>query len=382
MDPKNIQTGFAAMNRNLNGMKGWMFSQGYLDGRFNNIYGTNEKIVQGLERQAIIFNLFSSDSGIQSMHDQTNNRIYQAFLGLDNYISTNKIQRANSRGDITKQFGPAFKAWYGQLLSNTGSAAYGWASSQVSRLNSDPSVPDCLKKAISAFQYSPLYGTTKFQIDQSHLSWVATPLALNKRDVFGRDGACTVSTKTSTTPSITLSTVISQMSGSSALPSSVASSSPSSSQSSSTASSSTATSSSVTSSATSSTTPSSSASASSASAICIGNQVQGACVAGSLPSATPYSGTQGPSCDKAAGSGSPNPRINIKQAEDGASEYCVALAQSGVVLSADNTSPKPFVVPGAAENNNDLALLVLFDVSACPTDKSSSTVDFSKLSVQ
>ena len=101
-----------------------------------------------------------------------------------------------------------------------------------------------------------------------------------------------------------------------------------------------------------------------------------------LPSPTPYSGTQGPSCDKAAGSGSPNPRINIKQAENGASKYCVALAQSGVVLSADNTSPKPFVVPGAAENNNDIALLVLFDVSACPTDKSSSTVDFSKLSVQ
>ena len=110
MDPKNIQTGFAAMNRNLNGMKGWMFSQGYSDGRFNNIYGTNEQIVQGLERQAIIFNLFNSDSGIQLMHDQTNNRIYQAFLGLDNYISTNKIQRANSRGDLTKQFGPAFKA--------------------------------------------------------------------------------------------------------------------------------------------------------------------------------------------------------------------------------------------------------------------------------
>ena len=91
MDPKNIQTGFAAMNRNLNRMKGWMFSQGYLDGRFNKIYRTNEKIVQGLERQAIIFNLFRSDSGIWSMHDQTNNPIYQAFLGLDNYISTNKI---------------------------------------------------------------------------------------------------------------------------------------------------------------------------------------------------------------------------------------------------------------------------------------------------
>ena len=382
MDPGNIQTGFAAMNKNLNGMKGWMFSQGYSDSRFNNIYNTNEKIIQGLERQVIIFNLFNSDNGIQSLHDQTNNRIYQAFLGLDNYILRNNIQRANRRGDLTKQFGPAFKAWYGQLLSNTGLAAYGWASSQVVRLDSDPSVPDCLKRAIGTFQSSPLYGTTKFQIDQSHLSWVATPLALNKRDLFGRDGACTASTNTSTTPATTLSTVSSQTSGNSSMPASVASSSPSSSPSSSTSSSSTAARSSVTSSATSSTTPSSSALVSSGSATCTGNQVQGTCVAGSLPSATPYSGTQGPSCDKAAGSGSPNPRINTKQAEDGASKYCAALAQGGVVLSADNTSQKSFVVPGAAENNNDLALLVHFDVSACPTDKSSSTVDFSKLSVQ
>ncbi len=374
MDPKNMQIGFAAMNGNLNGMKGWMFSQGYSESRFNNIYNTNDKIIQGLERQAIIFNLFNFDSGIQSMHDQTNNRIYQAFLELDKYISTNKIQRANRRGDLIKQFGPAFKAWYGQLLLNTGSAAYGWASSQVARLNLDPSLPDCLKNAIGAFQYSPLYGTTKFQIDQSHLSWVATPLALDKRDLSGRDGACTASTITSTATSQTL--------GSSSISSSISSSPSSSSPSSSEASSSTAASSSIESSVTSSNTPSPSISAFSASATCIGNQVQGTCLADSLPSAAPYSEYQGPSCDKAAGPGSPNPRINIKQAEDGASKYCAALAQGGVVLSADHTFPKPFVVPGVAENNHDLALQVLFDVSACPTDKSSSTVDFSKLSIQ
>lgn len=213
MDPKNIQTGFAAMNRNLNGMKGWMFLQGFSkDGfssdRFKNIYNTNEKTLQALERQAIIFNFFNTDEGIQSMHDQTNNRIYQAFLGLDKYISTKKIQRASERGDLTKKFGPLYKAWYEKLLSDTGSETYSWASSQVSRLQLDPSVPDNLKKGINAFISSPLYGRDKFQIDQSHLSWKDSPLDLG---IFAKRGLCQVATSTpkisssSTTPSTILS---------------------------------------------------------------------------------------------------------------------------------------------------------------------------------
>ncbi|KAI4219302.1 MAG: hypothetical protein L6R36_008413, partial [Xanthoria steineri] len=73
MDPNNVQTGFAAMNKNLNGMKGWMFSQKFADARFGKIYDTDAKIIQGLKRQAIIFDWFNSDSGIQSLHDETNN---------------------------------------------------------------------------------------------------------------------------------------------------------------------------------------------------------------------------------------------------------------------------------------------------------------------
>lgn len=158
MDPRNVQTGFAFMNRNLNGMKGWMFSQGFTEPRFGNIYNSDEKIIQGLERQAIIFNLFNTNDGIQSMHDQTNNRVYSIFLALDNYISTNNVQRANGRGDLTQRFGPTFKTWYGQLLTNTGTESYNWASGQITRLDADGSLPDCLRRAINTFQSSPLYG--------------------------------------------------------------------------------------------------------------------------------------------------------------------------------------------------------------------------------
>ncbi|KAL8695595.1 MAG: hypothetical protein Q9224_003316, partial [Gallowayella concinna] len=155
MDPKNVQSGFAAMNRNLNGMKGWMFSQGFSVAKFHQIYNSDDKVIQGLERQAIIFDWFNSDGGIQSMHDQTNNRVYGAFLALDDYVSKNKVQRANGRGDLTQKFGPTFKTWYGELLDKTGSASYKWASGEVTRLEADTSLPDCLRNAINAFQSSP-----------------------------------------------------------------------------------------------------------------------------------------------------------------------------------------------------------------------------------
>ena len=205
MDSKNIQTGFAAMNRNLNGMKGWMFSQGFSVARFQGIYNTDEKVIQGLERQAIVFDWFNSDSGIQSMHDETNNRMYGAFLALDDYISKNKVQRANGRGGLTQKFGPTFKTWYEQLLDKTGSATYKWASDEVTRLDADTSLRDCLRRAINVFQSSPLYSEDKFKIDQSHLSWSATSVTLKNRSLFVRDDSCILPTNTlSGSPSSTV----------------------------------------------------------------------------------------------------------------------------------------------------------------------------------
>lgn len=158
MDTANVQTGFAAMNRNLNGMKGWMFSQGFAQPVFTELYNSDETVIQGIQRQAIIFNLFNTDSGIQSMHDQANNRVYSAFLALDKYISENTIQRANGRGVLKQEFGPTFRAWYGQLLTDTSTATYTWAAGQVTKIDADPNLSACLRKAINMLQSSPLYG--------------------------------------------------------------------------------------------------------------------------------------------------------------------------------------------------------------------------------
>lgn len=208
MDPNNVQTGFAAMNKNLNGMKGWMFSPKFTDARFGKIYDTDAKIIQGLKRQAIIFDWFKSDSGIQSLHDGTNNRIYSAFVALDGAISSTKIRRAKGRGDILLQFGPTYKKWYLQLLEKVGSATFNWASGQVARLNADTSLPECHQKAIDVFQPSPLYGEDKFKIDPSHLSWRATTIPLQKRRlVFVRDKTCVPPSNTQSSTSASSTTI-------------------------------------------------------------------------------------------------------------------------------------------------------------------------------
>lgn len=93
------------------------------------------------------------------MHDQTNNRVYSILSALDDYISTNKFQRANERGDLTQKFAPTFKTWYSQLLAKTGTETYNWASGQVARLDGNEALPTCLRKAVIRFKLSPLYGT-------------------------------------------------------------------------------------------------------------------------------------------------------------------------------------------------------------------------------
>ena len=119
-----------------------------------------------------------------------------------------------------------------------------------------------------------------------------------------------------------------------------------------------------------------------ASTPCQGNQVQGSCKAGSLPSAAPYTGVQGPSCDKATGAGSPNPRINKDKASQAAADWCAARMSDGLVLDATSSVPKTDIIDGAAENNGDLAIAVLFDVTACPKDASKTKLDFKALGQQ
>ncbi|KAL6714324.1 hypothetical protein ACLMJK_007747 [Lecanora helva] len=126
-------------------------------------------------------------------------------------------------------------------------------------------------------------------------------------------------------------------------------------------------------------TPSSTA-APPASGVCQGNQIEGSCTEGHYPTLAPYSGAQQPICNKVDDDQNDYVRINDDKAKQAASDYCNNLKSGGVVLSATSDSPKPGTVAGAAEKGGMLSLTVQFDVAGCPTDKSMSTIDFTKMS--
>jgi len=155
INTKNVKTGFAFMAITLNGVKDWI-QAGLQRHPFNTIYNPedDEALLQAIERQAIIFDLFNTDSGYQLMHDQTNNRIYQAFLGLDNYIAAHNIQRPHGRGNMVRFFGPVFRTWYSGLLSNTSSEAWYWADRNLRTAAARAAAGECekIKRAVDTAQ--------------------------------------------------------------------------------------------------------------------------------------------------------------------------------------------------------------------------------------
>ena len=116
---------------------------------------------------------------------------------------------------------------------------------------------------------------------------------------------------------------------------------------------------------------------------CVGNQIQGSCTQSSEPQAPPYSGgLNEPVCNKDDNGSSPLLMVNDDAANQAASQYCAALASNKVILDGQATAPKPYTTTGAAQNNGDLVLSVLFDLSACPPDHSASVLDFTKMSTK
>ncbi|KAF4622765.1 hypothetical protein G7Y89_g14260 [Cudoniella acicularis] len=113
---------------------------------------------------------------------------------------------------------------------------------------------------------------------------------------------------------------------------------------------------------------------------CFGNQVQASgCIAGELPSSSPDSGTKPPACEKADGAAGSKPRMNTTIAAKAASDYCNVLISGKIVLTASDTTIKPYMQTGVAENKGSMTLTVMFDVDACPSDGSMTTLDFAKL---
>ncbi len=126
------------------------------------------------------------------------------------------------------------------------------------------------------------------------------------------------------------------------------------------------------------------ATATSAASTCVGNQIQGSCVQGSEPSATPNSGPLGAVCNKVDAPNNDLVRINADQASQAAADYCANLISAGVVLDSTAEPSRPGIQPGAAENGGELALTVMFDVDSCEpnTAAKDQKIDFNSLGQQ
>lgn len=375
--PKNINPGFAGLEQSINGVKGYMFDKAIYppSARFTKarLKNTETKIAT-IQDLVMLFGVIK-DADFQAMFDVTNNRVYQAFSGFDYLVTNNSLKMSNGTG-LSATWASKYKTWMTNYLAEIVTPAWTWASATRDDLETqirsnttiDPDVKAAQLAKLAYIKTDPGFSQSAFICDFA-LTW--QPGRLNVRELYSsepkvkRDGTCSLAPSPSDTVSTTaiehtqvsLSTPATLSPPSLSTPTTsdtvVFTDSPS-----------------ISFATIITTTPSA----------CTGNYVEGNCIGASFPSELPYSGIQGPVCQKVDSTPSSYLRINSDKAKQAAADYCDALAQQGVVLDAQATAPKPFSVPNAAENAGQLVLSVIFDVSACPTDKSQIKLDFTKMS--
>ncbi len=370
--PKNIKPGFAGLEQAINSVKGFMFDKGidppsvYFRKRLIN----TETKIRTIQEFIMLFGIIK-DPAFQKMYDETNNRVYQAFSGVDYSITNKTLQRADGT-PMSATWASTYKTWMTAYLVDIAAPAWTWASSTRDDLETqlsadtttDPATKATLLKQLADIKSAPGFSQSYFQCDFG-LTW--QPGRLNIRDLQGfdshmkRDGTCSLSS-----PSQSLSfTTNSTTTESTSIPVSV--SVPS-----------TTITTSYVGSSSGTTSPSSPTPNTPTTSACSGNQIEGDCNEVSYPSGAPYSGSQSPVCQQVDSTVDIYLRVNSVKAKQAAADYCNALARNQVVLDAQATAPKSYIVPDAAENGGQLILSVIFDNSSCPTGSSQTTLDFTK----
>lgn len=201
MDPTNFQPGFAAMPQLLNSVKGNMFHNSGQGALFNlqKRYKKKTKPIDDEEaikalvtmRQiTVIFELFNNEMDFRNQHDSANNRIYQAFTGLDNYIQANNVQRAHNRGPISTNFGSAYRAWYTNVLDTVSKQAFNWIAGTLDVFKQNP-YSNSLTTVVQAMNSSPKINAAFLSFPSDLLTWDhGTPMVLHRRGQSDINGAC------------------------------------------------------------------------------------------------------------------------------------------------------------------------------------------------
>lgn len=353
--------------QSINALKGYMFgkaidppSASFTRARL----ATIETKIETIQDLVMLFGVIK-DPAFQEMYDVNNNRVYQVFSGIDYLVSNNSLKMSNGTA-LSATWASKYKAWMTNYLAEIVTPAWTWASTTRDDLETqlkgdittDPAVKAAQPKKLAYIKTAPDFSQSAFTCDFA-LTW--QPGRLNIRELYGsdpkvkRDGTCSLARSPSNTAS---TTTIERTQVSVSTPATLTLSSLS-----------TPTisddvpftdSPSISSATFVMTTPSA----------CTGNYVEGNCIGALFPSERPYSGITGPVCQKVDSTPGSYLRINSDKAKQAAADYCSALAQQSIVLDAQATAPKPYSVPNAAENAGQLVLSVMFDVSACSTDKS------------
>ena len=215
-DYNNIQNGFIGLEQSVNGIKGFIFGQGlgtdaaYLKYRASSYMGQI-----GALQDAIMTFSISNDPVVTPMFDVTNNRIYQAFLGVDGLITKNKLTHKDGTA-IEANWGESFKTWLTGYLGTIAGDAWTWASALqpklVSQITADNTLDATTKatylRLLNNIQSSSGWGQSQFTFNFD-LSWTQASLIL--RDLIERDNSCPAGTGTASavqatgTPSVSVS---------------------------------------------------------------------------------------------------------------------------------------------------------------------------------
>lgn len=198
MNVNNIQNGFIGLEQSVNGIKGFIFSQGlgtnpyYISNRAN----TFQNQVGALQDACMAFAILSQPE-VKALYDLTNNRMYQAFLGVDALITTNAL-KDTSGTPLQANWGSSFKTWMTNYLDTISGDAWSWADALLSQLQEDTNNDATLSsdqktsqlRQLSWIGNSPLWGEDQFSLDFG-LTWTVGTLAL--RSLMERDYSCPLS---------------------------------------------------------------------------------------------------------------------------------------------------------------------------------------------
>lgn len=210
MDVKNIQNGFIGLEQSVNGIKGFIFGQGlgtnpfYIKNRANSF----QNQVGALQDACMAFAILSQPE-VKALYDLTNNRVYQAFLGVDALITNNALKDSGG-APLQANWASSFKTWMTNYLETISGDAWSWAEALLSQLqedtNNDATLSNDQKtsqlRQLSWIEDSPLWGQDQFTLNFG-LSWTVGTLAL--RSLMERDDSCPLSPASASTAPISSS---------------------------------------------------------------------------------------------------------------------------------------------------------------------------------